>query len=155
MVNLIENKFALGIIEKRRMYFDKNQNQIHKIVNIEQFHKKAQANEDASDHGGEELEWKDSMKGNVQHDLKIKTILNIEDDYSRESMLSKAFITDESHGLMVSLARILQQVKNHYHEKSVPSHVVSSPHSNDSQIVYTWLKKHKFKDQKAMEEYGK
>ena len=34
IVNLIEMKFAYGIIEKRRMYFQKNESQIHKITDL-------------------------------------------------------------------------------------------------------------------------
>ena len=31
IVGLIENKFAIGIVEKRKLYFDLNKGQIHKI----------------------------------------------------------------------------------------------------------------------------
>ena len=57
---------------------------------------------------------------------------------------------------MVSLARILTSVRNHYRKKSVPDHIkVSHFKSEDYEIVFTWLKRHKFNNYKEMETYGK
>ena len=54
------------------------------------------------------------------------------------------------------MARILQQVKNHYQKQSIPDHVtVDAIYSDEAQIYYTWLKKHKFKNYKAMQAYAK
>jgi hypothetical protein len=66
---------------------------------------------------------KEEMQERLEHGLKIEAILNLEDQYAKEITLSKIFITDESHGLMVSLARILTSVRNHYRKKSIPDHI--------------------------------
>ena len=53
------------------------------------------------------LEWKQNLQTLVDHGLKLMTADHIKDDYARELNQSLIFITDESKGMMVSLARIL------------------------------------------------
>ena len=53
------------------------------------------------------LEWKENLQTLVGHGMKLMTAEHIKDDYARELAQSLIFITDESKGMMVSLARIL------------------------------------------------